>query len=533
MFPRKLTRQVVCNPDYPVVETKAGKLRGVVVEDAFIFRGIRYAEAERFHMPEPVTPWDGIKDAIMFGPVSMEISTGIAHDAFNVPHFYFPQDEACQYLNVWTQSIDQNAKKPVMVWIHGGGFSSGSSVELYAYDGEELSAFGDVVVVSLNHRLNCIGFLDLSDYGEEYRYSGNVGMADVIAALRWIKENIAQFGGDPNNVMIMGQSGGGMKVASLLQMPSADGLFHKASIQSGISDAPAMTHKEAGAFADKVVAALGLTKETIKEIENIPYFHLARACLTAAGEGGRMPWAPVRDDDFFMGNGVADGFREETKNIPILIGSVLGEMTTNYNVELELTAKSTWSDEKVDGFMKEMYGDKADAVMAAYQKAYPKHPRANALFVDKGLRRPTLVYAKARAAAGCAPVYTWLFNLECPAFGGTLPWHNAEEAYMFHNACYLEASYIPGVSEWLQDQMTGSWVRFAYTSCPDHPGIPYWTPTSPDSVPTMIFDREIELAVDHDKELMETLPDQNITKYIANSKRRQSKPLGGGPRQST
>ena len=533
MFPRKLTRQVICDIDNPIVETKAGKVRGVIVEGAYIFRGIRYAEADRFQMPRPVTPWEGVKDAIMFGPVSMEIATGIAHDAYNVPHFYFPQDENCQYLNIWTQTInDENKKRPVMVWIHGGGFASGSSVELYAYDGEELSAFGEVVVVSLNHRLNCIGFLDLSDYAEEYKYSGNVGMADVIEALRWIKANIAKFGGDPDNVTIMGQSGGGMKVASLLQMPSADGLFHKASIQSGISDAPAATHAQAGAFADKVVEALGLTKETIKEIEKIPYYKLARACLKAA-EGARMSWAPTKDDDFYMGNGVADGWREETKNIPILIGSVLGEMTTNYNVELELTPKSTWSKEKVDGFMKEMYGDKADAVMAAFKKAYPKHEEADALFVDKALRRPTIAYAKARAAAGCAPVYAWLFNLECPAFGGTLPWHNAEEAYMFHNACYLEASYVPGVSEWLQDMMTGSWVKFAETGCPDHPGIPYWTPVSADSMPTMIFNREVELAVDHDKELMEVMPDQDLTKYFMNSKRRQSKTLGGGPRQGT
>ena len=203
MFPRKLTRQVICDLDNPIVETKAGKLRGVIVEDAYIFRGIRYAEAERFHMPHPVTPWEGVKDAIMYGPVCKEMATPIAHDAYNVPHFYFPQDENCQYLNVWTQAINEpDRKRPVMLWIHGGGFTSGSSVELYAYDGEELSKFGDVVVVSLNHRLNLLGFMDLSEYGEEYKYSGNVGMADIVEALRWIRDNIAVFGGDPDNVTI-------------------------------------------------------------------------------------------------------------------------------------------------------------------------------------------------------------------------------------------------------------------------------------------------------------------------------------------
>ena len=154
MYPRKLTRSVISNPDYPVVETKYGKLRGLWEEDVFIFRGVQYAKAKRFHLPEAPDAWEGTKTAIIYGPVCPEIHTPIAHDEYNVPHYHYIQDEECHYLNIWTKHIEREARRPVMVWIHGGGFSTGSSIELYAYDGHELADFGDVVVVSLNHRLN-------------------------------------------------------------------------------------------------------------------------------------------------------------------------------------------------------------------------------------------------------------------------------------------------------------------------------------------------------------------------------------------
>ncbi len=535
MFPKKLVKQVICDYDNPIVETKAGKLRGVIVDGTYIFRGIKYADAERFHMPKPVAPWDGIKDAIMFGPVCMEISTPIAHDAYNVPHFYFPQDENCQYLNVWTQSTDKNAKKPVMVWIHGGGFATGSSVELYAYDGEELSVFGDVVVVSLNHRLNCIGYLDLSDYGDEYKYSGNVGMADIVEALKWIKENIAAFGGDPDNVTIMGQSGGGMKVSSLLQMPAADGLFHKASIQSGLMyKGKDILPEQSKAFAAKVVANLGLDQGSIKEIEKIPYFKLARAVMQVQADqgagAGMMSLGPVKDDDYYFGYGPLNGFREETKNIPILVGSVLGEFTNNFNIELAPGEKNKWDDALKDKLFKERLGDQADAIVEEFKKAYPDRNTADVLFIDKNVRLACMEYTEGRVVSGCAPTYLWLFNLECPLNGGTIPWHNAEEAYMFHNAEYLEASYIPGVSENLQNLMTGAWVSFAYYGDPNKArNLPLWKPVEKGVYHTMIFDAETKSACNHDTKLMNMLPDADTTNR---GPRKRAPILGGGPRQS-
>ena len=182
MFIKKLHQQVICNHHEPIAHTPLGQLRGVKTEDAYIFRGIRYAHARRFHMPEAEEAWEGVRDAIIYGFVCPEITTPVPHDQFTVPHVFYPQHEDCQYLNVWTQSLDENAKRPVMVWLHGGGYATGSGIEHYAYDGEELSKAKNVVVVTLNHRLNVLGYLDLSAYGEEYALSGNVGMADIVEA---------------------------------------------------------------------------------------------------------------------------------------------------------------------------------------------------------------------------------------------------------------------------------------------------------------------------------------------------------------
>ena len=187
----------------PIVDTVAGKVRGYYFDDTYIFQGIKYADARRFQMPKPVEHWDGIKDAWGYGYASLTPFKDRCGEEITVPHRYWPQDEECQYLNVWTQSLDPKAKKPVMVWLHGGGFLFGSAVELACTDGLELCKYGDVVTVSLNHRLNILGFLDVSAYGDEkFANSGNVGMADIVTALEWIRDNIAQFGGDPDNVTI-------------------------------------------------------------------------------------------------------------------------------------------------------------------------------------------------------------------------------------------------------------------------------------------------------------------------------------------
>lgn len=211
-----------CSKAEPVVQTKAGKIRGFKMNSTYTFHGIKYADADRFQMPREVKPWKGIKNALAYGYVCPMLMQDHPLMEVMIPHRYWPMDENCQYLNIWTQSLDPEAKKPVMVWLHGGGFFAGSSIEQVAYEGDHLSEYGDVVVVSLNHRLNILGYLDLSAYGEKYYNSANVGNADMVAALHWIQDNIASFGGDPGNVTLFGQSGGGMKVYSLMNTPAAE-----------------------------------------------------------------------------------------------------------------------------------------------------------------------------------------------------------------------------------------------------------------------------------------------------------------------
>ena len=228
-----MSYQFSYDPQTAVVETTQGKIRGYEYRNLSVFKGVPYAQAKRFHAPEPVEPWEGVLDTTSFGYVCPLLDMPKPNGELLVPHRYWIMNENCQNLNIWTPGCDDKAR-PVMVWLHGGGFAAGSAIEHIAYEGENMAIHGDVVVVTINHRLNVLGFCDLSAFGEEYANSGNAGMDDIIAALQWIHDNIAKFGGDPANVTLFGQSGGGAKITTLLQMPAADGLFAKGINMSGV-----------------------------------------------------------------------------------------------------------------------------------------------------------------------------------------------------------------------------------------------------------------------------------------------------------
>lgn len=516
MYMKQLNSQVTCTYDDPVAQTKYGKLRGLKMDSTYIFRGIKYANAKRFHFPTEVEPWDGVKEAFQFGHVCCELNTPVPHDQFTVPHFFYPQNEHCQYLNIWTQSLDKTAKRPVMVWIHGGGWFSGSPVEILSYDGENLSAFGDVVVVSLNHRLNVLGYLDLSQYGEQYKHSSQAGLADLVAALKWVHENIENFGGDPENVTIFGQSGGGSKVISLTQTPAADGLFHRAIMESGgpsgdggpkAVEQNRATNQEAAAL---ILKYLGIPETEVSRIEDVDWYDLAQATMNAIytldQEGKRMGWAPLPDGEYFLGHPLDFGWRKESLHIPMLMGSVLGEFSGNFDRKIGDSIKNKWDEATLDQHLTEFFGDKKEEMVRLFREAYPERNLADVLFLDTGLRRGFLNLCKERAKAG-GDTWNWMFNLESPFNCGTVAWHNAEEPYVFHNAEYIEAQYIPQVSERLEDQMAGAWVQFATTGDPNFPGIPNWPKAAADSVPTMRFDAVTDLKTDYDKALMEAYPD--------------------------
>lgn len=496
---------------YPVIDTPLGKVMGIIKDNVYIFRGIPYATARRFHFPEPVKSWGGVHDATAYGPVCPEIQTTISPGGYLVASYYMPQDENCHYANVWTSSVDTAAKKPVMVWFHGGGWTTGSSVEQYAYDGESLAAFGDVVVVSVNHRLNCLGYMDLSAYGEEYARSGLCGVADLVEALKWVRNNIAAFGGDPDCVTIMGQSGGGSKVFAVMQTPAADGLYHRAIIQSG----GVKFAEEGGKYPLRelsrrmgvaVAEKLGLTKENITEIEKVPYWYLAEAVKAAQEELGAESgnpaalarWEPSFDNDYSYDNPCKIGFRQETAGIPMLTCSVLGESHVNFH-----GMKDLLDEEGRYTVVKSKYRDRADALIEAFQDAYPDHNIADIGYIDL-INRPRLkALSQKRSMEG--PVWNAVFTLNFPIRGGYTAWHCAEIPYVFHNATYMQTQYIPGVTERVEDQMAGAWAAFARNGDPNHAGIPYWPQVGDGPINTMIFDEETRLGVDHDAKLYELL----------------------------
>jgi para-nitrobenzyl esterase len=317
----------------PIVDTRCGRLRGLREGKTLSFLGIRYADAERFGLPKAVPPWEGVKNAQVFGPVCpAPEQTNVSADELVFPHRYYIANEHCQYLNVWTQNLTPAAKKPVMVWMHGGGFTNGSSMESYAYDGRSLSEFGDVVVLSMNHRLNILGTLDLSAYGPQYANSRYTGTADLVMALQWVQENIEAFGGDPKNVMIFGQSGGGGKVVRMMHMPAAKGLFHKVSAQSGGNNTYRATDVAASIKTQQAIAAhtlknLKLTGDQIDKLKTVPYSQLITAGVpalrSAATEVGRpsLNWEVIADDQYVMRE-----FCDWADGIPLMAGAVFSEM---------------------------------------------------------------------------------------------------------------------------------------------------------------------------------------------------------------
>ncbi|MEO1625165.1 MAG: carboxylesterase family protein, partial [Bacteroidota bacterium] len=304
---------VVVGKNKAIVATTYGKVRGSIHRNIYTYKGIPYAKARRFQAPQQPDSWQGIRSSMSYGPVCPLLRpTTQVDDAgeFAFHHDWGYPNEDCLRLNIWTPGINDDKKRPVMLWFHGGGYTAGSSQELPSYDGESISRKGDVVLVSINHRLNVLGFLDLSAYGEEYQSSGNVGMMDLQASLEWIRDNIAAFGGDPNNVTIFGQSGGGGKVTTLMNAPSCKGLFHKAIVQSGVGvrfQDPAMSRRVGKA----VVEALGIDPTQMTQIEEVPMDRLAEVAQEALGkvrdeleaEGKEfgvlgLGWGPVLDGHF-------------------------------------------------------------------------------------------------------------------------------------------------------------------------------------------------------------------------------------------
>ncbi|MCD7863183.1 MAG: carboxylesterase family protein [Lachnospiraceae bacterium] len=499
-----MAKQFICD-ETTIAATKSGKVQGFLEDSTYIFQGIKYADAGRFQSPVPVKPWEGVKPAMSYGYVCPLLSQEKPNGEVLVPHRYWLMDENCQYLNIWTQSLDTSAQKPVMVWLHGGGFFAGSSIEQVAYDGRNMSRFGDVVVVSLNHRLNILGYLDMSYYGEKYQNSANAGNEDIVAALQWIQENIAQFGGNPDNVTLFGQSGGGMKVWTLMQTPSADGLFHKGIIQSGVAD-DFLSAKSGREITEALFKELGLSVKEADKLEKVPYHDLALTynkvapALSAAGKYvGNNP-VP---NDFYPGDPREIGFTDHAKTIPVMIGTVFSEFASFGKAVVE--DKYSVSDETALNYLQEAYGENTAELKQAFQKAYPGKNLLDLLQVDRYFRDPSLDFTMKKALCPQAETYSYQFTLEFPLEGGKCAWHCSDIPFVFHNTELVPVCTVPGVTDRLEERMFGAWISFARYGNPSCASLPAWSACKPGVEATMIFDRECEVRYNFDHELRECL----------------------------
>jgi para-nitrobenzyl esterase len=503
-----------------VTNTESGKVRGYTHGGTYIYKGIPYAQAERFMSPVKAKPWTGVRSSMTYGPVCPLIDpvTSVQDESeFLFHHDWGYPNEACLMLNIWTPNLNDGKKRPVLFWIHGGGFTAGSSQELPSYDGENLSKKGDVVVVSINHRLNILGYLDLSAYGEKYKNSANLSILDMKAALEWVKTNISNFGGDPENVTIFGQSGGGAKVNTLMSMPSAKGLFQKAVNESGSFRTAMLEKSETQNIAAEVLKALNLKADQVDSIQKIPLTQLSAAgkkALTAVAEkmkaegkpviGFGLSWGPSRDGEVLPYQLFSKEAFELSKNIPLLIGTTKNEFAAFRGPGL--------SDDKpqlVQDFIKKTHGDKADAYIAAVKKAYPNDTKPTDLLdVDVMFRPGAVVQANEKSAVvGGAPVYMYLFTWQSPSLGGKFKAvHCMEIPFVFNNIARCE-EMTGGTKEAyiLADKMSQAWINFARNGNPNHKGLPNWMPYNAQNTATMYFDNQCVVKPQQDKELFQLL----------------------------
>jgi para-nitrobenzyl esterase len=448
------------------VETTSGTIRGLVSSGLRQFKGVPYgastAGANRFQPPRACAPWSGVRDCFGFGPVSPQLPSEIGNDYARLVQFelnvaFGGMNEDCLHLNIWTPDGAADAKRAVLFSIHGGGFAIGSGNNPL-YDGARLSGFGDVVVVSVTHRLAGFGFLNLDDLDPsgEWRDSGAAGMLDLVAALEWVRDNIANFGGDSKRIMIFGQSGGGWKVSALLGMPAARGLFQRAAVQSG-SLLRHLSRELSAQMADAFIKKLGLTKQKLRDLQQLPWAQL----LMAQTELGAHVFAPVLDDI-----NPAD-----SSAVPLIVSTTLDDAGLFFD-NFEMTESD------LQAFLAHRYGARADSLLALYRDHFPtKTPYLlqAQIITDAGFRRFAHAQAELKAAQMQAPVYTYLWEWACPAFDAKFgAVHGMDVAASFHNdqAAILGSGGRDATR--MCDALAAAWVNFAKTGSPNNAHLPQW-----------------------------------------------------------
>jgi para-nitrobenzyl esterase len=469
--------------DSPIASTRHGKVRGYVDNAINVFKGIRYGadtSTRRFMPPLPPEPWPDVRDALAYGPASPQPGRSTEK-----------QSEDCLFLSVWTPALRDSRKRPVMFYIHGGAYNNGSGSSPL-YDGVRLCRRGDVVVVTVNHRLNAFGYLYLARFGgQEFADSGNAGQLDLILALRWIRDNIAEFGGDPNRVMVFGQSGGGAKIATLMAMTDAAGSFHAAATMSG-QQVTASGALNATLRTRAVLDALKLPPERVNEIRTLPAERLIEV-LSARDPilpFGGISFAPVLDERSLKRHPFYPDAPAQSAHIPMIIGNThdetrafLGGDQSNFTVTWEQLPEKLIPNMRVD--------IQPEVVIAEYRRLYPKYSASDVLFAATTAGRSwraAVIEAEERAKSGF-PAFTYQLDWATPKDGGKFgaP-HGSDIQLVFDNIDQPGATAIGPAAQRMANQMSETFIAFARTANPNNGQIPLWKKYTLPRRETMVFD---------------------------------------------
>jgi para-nitrobenzyl esterase len=502
----------------PVVETAAGKLRGASAAGIHSFKGVPYGAPptrhNRFMPPEPAQSWAGVRDALAYAGHAWQLPNRPKRrpvlETLLGPADTTPEGEDCLTLNVWTPGLGDGAKRPVMVWLHGGAFGYGSGNRAVT-DGANLARRGDVVVVSVNHRLNIFGFLHLADIGgEAWAHSGNAGVLDLVAALRWVRDNIERFGGDPGNVTIFGESGGGGKVSVLLAMPAAHGLFHRAIIQSGAA-IRVSTRDRANALAEAVLKELGIGRNECEQLQIVPAERLLAAIAPSSRAVGRSRWplldrydfGPVVDGSDLPQNPAEPGAPPTAADIPLMICGTREE-SAFFLADDDAVWNGILTEAQLRARVAAVAGGEADALLAAYRSAMPQvspRDRLTAALTASNFWIRTVLLAERYAARPRAQVYMYSLDWQSSAHDGRMKAHHAMDLpFVFDNTEVAGTTAgAPGARE-LAARISDTWIAFSRNGSPNNPAIPAWPAYADADRATMILDTTCRVAHDHDRD---------------------------------
>ena len=480
--------------DMTVATTGYGKVRGDIEDGVVVFKGIPYggstAGENRFMPPKPPANWTDVRDALKFGDQCPQTEPPPTA-AFASWGREVGQSEDCLVLNVWTPAVDDQ-KRPVMVWFHGGGFAvfDGSAP---VYDSPKMVKRGDVVVVTVNHRLNLFGYMYLGGLGgEKYANSANLGQQDLVAALKWVRDNIANFGGDPNNVMIFGESGGGAKVSNVLAMPSAKGLFNKAAIESG-PGLTAQTVEQANELTRKFLANLNLTEKDVDKLQTLPASNLLDAMKKMTGGMPIAGFGPVVDGTVLPRQPFTPDAPSVSADVPVIVGYNATETTVLFPTPGLFTLD--WDSLK-NALAPQMPGKDVDTVIAGMRKLMPDASPSDIYFIvttERGMGAGSYLLASRKAALGAAPAYVYRLEWKTPVEDGELGSPHALDLPMVFDTVGKSASMIGDGTEEAQkvaDTMSAFWVSFARDGDPNGPGLPEWPAYDDAKKATMVFNVE-------------------------------------------